>query len=616
MFNLRRHAFTDDGSRLSNDVKQVVDNGLSDAREQLRTNRPTVSDETSQQQMEGMTPEQQNLVTQQNEQSLVAAITPIFIQHQQQMAAAGISPDGLWNEIKKLPSYQRAMATPPSDLARQIQSAFQDGGGAPKTRTTDYEALINNVKTTLQTQLSVEKNINRNKQPGAVPPAGVRAFNIQQYRTAQAVAEVQSDRFPVESVGDFIDKFLRDLMAWNGNHKERDALSARALEEIRSAVGQGFEEEANSALKTIQRMDADKVEKAAQILAQIYQEWLSPMVKIESEKQAMSDTVSGIVKFNLSDHVLNNKQAEATGLIKTAANHFGSEYFLYGPTEKRICPKLRGRNSNGGDVVSEYICRHHCLDGVVIDDNKTICGEALWRANVMDKFSREYVNAEGEIVGGYINKRFEINRNVPEENKMRLKPGETRKPRPAEIFGNLEARMQAMRNKEGEDRGYRPETDTSKPFNWVKDVDQNNVEVAQKERDRREEESGHKTVQYTNKDQQENNPKLPKKSFNLKNHKTAELETEAYRLDDAVNDVLQAARHGFDVNSPPPELQQRFSSEVLDTVVSKLVQEGKAVRMHGKITLPQNQTINWPPVAADTKFNLNQYKQANSKKKS
>jgi len=230
-----------------------------------------------------------------------------------------------------------------------------------------------------------------------------------------------------------------------------------------------------------------------------------------SEKN--QDAIEGIVRFSLTESVLNNKN-----MTKTAADQFGQQYLLYGPTEKRVCPKLRGKNLSVGDVVSEYTCRHHCEAGIVIDDNKTICGEALWRAHGMDKFSREYVDEDGNIVGGYINKRFEVNRNVPEENKMRLKPGETRKPRPA-AWGNMESRLQDMRSKEGQTRDYRPETNTGDPFEWCHDSDQNNVEVSQTERDKREEAMGNKLVQYTNRDQGENNSK---KAFNLKQFKTAQ----------------------------------------------------------------------------------------------
>jgi hypothetical protein len=126
----------------------------------------------------------------------------------------------------------------------------------------------------------------------------------------------------------------------------------------------------------------------------------------------------------------------------------------------------------------------------------------------MDKYSREFVDKEGRPVGGYLRKRFAVDQPKPdEENRMRLKPGEIRKDRPAEE-GNMESRMQAMRKAEGEKRGYRPALDKSAPFNWARDVDQNNVDASQSVRDGREERAGHDTVQYDNKGKQENQPKL------------------------------------------------------------------------------------------------------------
>lgn len=334
-------------------------------------------------------------------------------------------------------------------------------------------------------------------------------FNLKRSKQAQVTS-----RFPVHSVNDFINKFLGDVMSFDGAGQENDAISNAAIKEIQSAVGQPFEQEANSVLKYIRKFNKEnesEVEIAEQEMTYLY-DWLSPNVKAttgitsmsESKPKGITNLPQGIVKFNLSSHIQSGKE-----MTKEAASHFGNEYFLYGPTEKRVCPKLRGKFGGVGtnDVVSEYICRHHCLDGIVVDDNKTICGEALWRANVMDKFSREYVDQDGNIVGGYINNRFEINRNVPEENKMRLKPGELRKPRPA-AWGNTESRLQDMRNKEAVDRNYRPNPDTSKPFNWTKDVDQNNVEIDQAERNRREIASGHQIVEYTNREQGENNPKV------------------------------------------------------------------------------------------------------------
>ena len=79
----------------------------------------------------------------------------------------------------------------------------------------------------------------------------------------------------------------------------------------------------------------------------------------------------------------------------------------------------------------------------------------------MDKYSRPYKNKEGEWDGGYLNKRFETDRNIPEASNIQLKPGQRRKPVLPE-YGNTESRLQDARNK-GNIAGA---IDTSKPYNW------------------------------------------------------------------------------------------------------------------------------------------------------
>ena len=407
---------------------------------------------------------------------------------------------------------------------------------APLTETTpNYRERAYEIRQAVQNLSLKRQEWERSQLPMA-------AFNLRKHKTAQMVAPQQmqpippqpmmenQERFPVANEGDFIQKFLKDLLAYNAQPGTGQYERARkAVEEIRQAVSPGFEEEANSALESIMQLDPMIDEdRAAKDLMKVFQVLIPPILKEQSEMEpvTMDKNPDGIIRYNLSDHILNNKKA-----VKTAQQHFGTTYMLYGPTEKRICPKLRGKNLSVGDVVSEETCRNHCIDGIVIDDNKTICGEALWRAHAADKFSREYVDEEGKIVGGYLNKRFEINRNVPEENRARLKPGELRKPLPPSARG-YEARLQDMRSKEGKSRNYRPDVNTGQAFRWDVDVDQNNVEVSQQERDRREEASGHKLVQYTDRDQGENNPK---KAFNLKQHtKTAQS-----RLDEHVPAVSQ-----------------------------------------------------------------------------
>jgi len=327
----------------------------------------------------------------------------------------------------------------------------------------------------------------------------------------------QATILPVEDIGDFIHKMTQIILSG-----DEDGF-VNAQNEITSTITDKHDQlAAQEAFTQLSRYlgQEDKEDgPVADILSEIYRNYLPDAVpnnveqgmsNINPTPEPMPSTDTPVLAktYNLSQHMY--KEARATN----------DGYVMYGPTEKRICPKLLNRGM--GAVVSEETCRFYCPDGLAIDDNKMICGEAVWRANIMDKFSRDYVDENGKVTGGYIERRFEVNHNVPEENKMRLKPGELRKPRPAEQ-GNLEARMQAMRQKEGKKRGYKPDTNTGDVFDWAKDVDQNNVEQTQSERDRREKAMGHELVEYSKRDKSENNPKLNKsaKSFNLSRTKTA-----------------------------------------------------------------------------------------------
>jgi rubrerythrin len=120
-------------------------------------------------------------------------------------------------------------------------------------------------------------------------------------------------------------------------------------------------------------------------------------------------------------------------------------YLMTGPGENRMCPKIR-------KPVSTFICRYHCLDGLNVDDAEPICGEAIWRQAVMDKFSREYRDKDGNWVGGYLNKRFETHRDDG-GHPMLLKPGQRSAPIHEDAW-STEKRMQEMRRSEGKDRGY------------------------------------------------------------------------------------------------------------------------------------------------------------------
>lgn len=109
-----------------------------------------------------------------------------------------------------------------------------------------------------------------------------------------------------------------------------------------------------------------------------------------------------------------------------------------------------------------YDFTHYYTDALTFDADPTrvYSGEAIWRAYIMDKYSREYQDENGHWVGGYINDRFYVfpdagtpsNPNVPKDggNLLGLAPGErTRKPRPHQY--STERRLEESRGVETND---------------------------------------------------------------------------------------------------------------------------------------------------------------------
>ena len=153
------------------------------------------------------------------------------------------------------------------------------------------------------------------------------------------------------------------------------------------------------------------------------------------------------------------KTSNVFNLKKIAQHQTGSNVIMWGPGQTRIDPFYRQ------PVSDWHIMERNKGFGGDIDGYWGVDWEAFWRGNVMDKYSRPYRDTEtGEWVGGYIQKRFEVDKWIPEANNMQLLPGERRKPILPE-YGSTEARLQAMRNKNDGHLG-REFNDTSKPFNW------------------------------------------------------------------------------------------------------------------------------------------------------
>lgn len=139
-----------------------------------------------------------------------------------------------------------------------------------------------------------------------------------------------------------------------------------------------------------------------------------------------------------------------TTMEKTASGGVGSTvnmvYDMAGPSDKRYCPKLR-------NVISTFQCRFNCLDGLVIGDAQVLCGEAIWRRSIMDKFSTEYLNKEGKLEGGYIRDRF-IVESTTHEHPALLKPGQRMAPINEDAWSTEKRLQELRRSPEAKARGY------------------------------------------------------------------------------------------------------------------------------------------------------------------
>ena len=162
------------------------------------------------------------------------------------------------------------------------------------------------------------------------------------------------------------------------------------------------------------------------------------MIKTEEIKKLVEASNEEIKKMAES-----NKKPQGYNFKKEAQHKTYENVVLWGPESRRIDPFT-------GEPISDWhVFERNRGWGFRIGDRWDIDFEAFWRGNIMDKYHRSYRDEDGNWVGGYIEKRFEVDRWQPEENKYMLKPGEKRKPRPAEL-GNYEARMEAYRgNKDG-----------------------------------------------------------------------------------------------------------------------------------------------------------------------
>jgi hypothetical protein len=185
---------------------------------------------------------------------------------------------------------------------------------------------------------------------------------------------------------------------------------------------------------------------------------------IQGVEQVVSESNKAlrVLAQGLAEHY-RNKQASGGGFnLKKEAQHKAMEnVIMHGPNGNRIDPFT-------GQLINDWhVYERNKGWGLKMDDALFVDYEAIWRGNIMDKYSKPYRDADGNYVGGYIEKRFEVDKWIPPGNNYQLKPGEKRRPYLPE-YRSTEARMQQMRHT-NEDSG-REFNDTSAPFNWAKEA--------------------------------------------------------------------------------------------------------------------------------------------------
>jgi hypothetical protein len=177
----------------------------------------------------------------------------------------------------------------------------------------------------------------------------------------------------------------------------------------------------------------------------------SEFMGVEKEFSIINNTIQKLAK-----EIVDKNSKKPFNIKKTAQHKTQENVIMWGPQETRkVDPFLRQ------PVSDWHIIERNKGFGLVVDDVWNIDYETIWRENIMDKYSRPYRDKEGNWVGGYIQKRFEVDKNIPNTNNYQLKPGEIRRPILPQ-YGNTESRLQEARSKgkiEGADN-------TSKPFNW------------------------------------------------------------------------------------------------------------------------------------------------------
>lgn len=272
----------------------------------------------------------------------------------------------------------------------------------------------------------------------------------------------EPEMMDINETGGFQDEFnfsdAHDLSVWmEDNDREtventvRQSISNEKDKELSSDLLKSFYESTET--------KQDKLEIASQLwklLPDIFKKkssTVSPDFMDAKYTNAFIKNVENSIKKQAEKDAKSNK---VFNLSKFAQSKTIENVIMWGPEQTRIDPFLKQPISDW------HIVERNKGFGLVLDDVWNIDWESIWRGTIMDKYSQPYRDKDGNWVGGYIQKRFEVDKWIPEENNMQLKPGQRRKPYLPQ-YRSLEARMEHERKNKDSNSVAKGET-----FDWHK----------------------------------------------------------------------------------------------------------------------------------------------------
>lgn len=244
---------------------------------------------------------------------------------------------------------------------------------------------------------------------------------------------------------EFLNTFRQDGQPGSGYNEVWNGLFGPRLGQSQNA---GLLEEA---LQDFYQQDehseasADIADKAFQIYSTV----VSPsVVPVDAVMKSASIADDILEKSDDAISLLAEKYAKTFKVKKASKLSFNLKKFashgdlkntiLFGPSQVKPSPIVKDIESNLSAL------ERNKSNGFFIGDVYDIDFESIWRGNIMDKYYRPFDSKDGLSTGGYIDDRFEVNRNIPVGNDLRVPADGSPRPFLPE-YSSTEARLSAAR---------------------------------------------------------------------------------------------------------------------------------------------------------------------------